>query len=95
MMRTAGLRAFAADPGTVMTSVGKAAIDDPTVRQWVPQLIEHLEKYRFVDPQPALERLGRQFVALASGRYDELSGRYLNLDIELSEQLAQVRRAKP
>jgi len=83
-----GLSAFAVDPGTVMTAMGKAAIDDPTVRKWAKGLVDHLEKFREVDPTPALQQLGRQCVALASGRYDGLSGRYLDLTVELDQQHA-------
>ena len=85
-----GLSAFAVDPGTVMTSMGKAAIDDPAVRKWAPALVAHLEKFKDVDPTPALQQLGRQCVALASGHYDTLSGRYLDLTVDLDQQLART-----
>jgi NAD(P)-dependent dehydrogenase (short-subunit alcohol dehydrogenase family) len=90
-IKPSGLSAFAVDPGTVMTSMGKAAIDDPTVRKWAKGLVDHLEKFRNVDPMPSLRHLGRLFVALASGQYDELSGRYLNSAIDLDQQLAEAR----
>lgn len=89
-IREAGLRAFAVDPGTIMTAMGRAAIDDPEARKYAQPLVEHLEMFRDVDPEPGLQRLGRMFVALASGRFDALAGRYLDLTIELDQHLARV-----
>jgi NAD(P)-dependent dehydrogenase (short-subunit alcohol dehydrogenase family) len=93
-IKPSGLSAFAVDPGTVMTSMGNAAIDDPTVRKWAKGLVDHLEKFRNVDPMPSLRHLGQLFVALASGRYDELSGRYVNSEIDLDRQLADARNGQ-
>jgi hypothetical protein len=74
-----------------MTSMGKAALDDPAVRKYAKALVEHLERFRDVDPEPGLQQLGRQFVSLASGRFDGLSGRYLDLNVDLDLQLARAR----
>jgi NAD(P)-dependent dehydrogenase (short-subunit alcohol dehydrogenase family) len=92
-IKDGGLCAFAVDPGTIMTSMGKAALDDPAVRKYAKALVEHLERFRDVDPEPGLQQLGRQFVSLASGRFDGLSGRYLDLTIDLDLQLARARGA--
>lgn len=89
-IKAGGLRAFAVDPGTIMTAMGRAAIVDPEARKYAQPLVDHLEKFRDVDPEPALQRLGRMFVALASGRFDALAGRYLDLTIELDQHLARV-----
>ena len=50
-----------------------------------------LEAVKNQDQTPALQRLGRQAIGLASGRYDALAGRYIDLDVELDTQLAAVR----
>lgn len=94
-IRDAGLCAFAVDPGTIMTSMGKAALDDPTVHKYAKALIDHLEKFRDVDPEPGLRRLGRMFVELAGGRFDALAGRYLDSSIELEQHMARLTGSPP
>jgi NAD(P)-dependent dehydrogenase (short-subunit alcohol dehydrogenase family) len=79
----AGLHAFAVHPGTIMTDMGLAAIEDPAARKWAGRLIDYLATFKDVDPQPGLDRLGQKIVALASGAHDDLSGRYLDLDRSL------------
>lgn len=86
-IRDAGLAAFAIDPGTVMTDMGHSAIADPDAQKWLKPLVDHLSAFRDVDPQPALDLLGRNFVALAGGGYDALSGRMLHLDRDLDAEL--------
>lgn len=86
-IRNAGLRAFAVDPGTLMTAMGRAALDDPAVHRHAKALVDHLEKFRDVDPEPGLRRLGRMFVQLASGRFDALAGRYLDSGIDLEQHM--------
>ncbi len=83
-----GLAAFAIHPGTIMTEMGMAALDDPDARQWAAPLIDYLESFRDVDTTPELHRVGRQVVELASGKFDALAGRYLDLEVPLEDQLA-------
>lgn len=92
-IRGAGLAAFSVDPGTVMTDLGKAALDDPEVKRWAPGLVAHLEQFRNSSPAPALSHLGRQFVALASGKYDALSGRLIDLEADLDALLDTLKRS--
>lgn len=82
-----GLAAFAVHPGTIMTEMGMAALDDPEARKWVAPLVEHLEQFRKIDTTPQLLRVGRQMVDLAGGDFDALAGRYLDLENPLEDQL--------
>jgi len=87
-----GVRAFVVQPGTIMTDMARDSINDPNARKWVPFLIDDLKAIADQDPAPQLERLGRQVVALASGRYDALAGAYLDLEEDLDEKLRVVAR---
>lgn len=83
-----GVRAFVVQPGTILTDMARSSIADPGAQQWVPFLVDDLTKILDQDPAPLLERLGRQVVALATGRYDALAGAYLDLEKDLDEALA-------
>ena len=86
-----GLAAFAVHPGTIMTEMGMAALDDPEARKWVAPLVDHLEQFRNIDTSPELLRVGRQVVELAGGGFDALAGRYLDLEIPLELQMADQK----
>ena len=85
-----GLAAFAVHPGTIMTEMGMAALDDPEARRWVGPLVDYLDTFRDVDTTPELHRVGRQVVELAGGRFDVLAGRYLDLENPLEGQLRKA-----
>lgn len=85
-----GLAAFAVHPGTIMTEMGMAALDDPEARKWAAPLVTYLETFREVDTTPELHRVGRQVAELASGRFDQLAGRYLDLETSLEAHLANL-----
>lgn len=83
-----GVRAFVVQPGTILTDMARSSVADPEAQKWVPFLVDDLKGILDQDPVPLLERLGRQVVALASGRYDALAGAYLDLGEDLDETLA-------
>ena len=65
---------------------------DPGAQKWKPEMIERL-KERKADPDSRqdLERCAQRCMDLASGRYDDLSGRYLELGDNLDELLREAR----
>jgi hypothetical protein len=67
---------------------------DPGAQRWKPDMIRRL-KERKADPDSALDmdRCAQRCVDLASGRYDELSGCYLELPDNLDEMLRKAREA--
>jgi NAD(P)-dependent dehydrogenase (short-subunit alcohol dehydrogenase family) len=83
-----GISAFAIDPGFVITGMAEATMRDAGAHRWVPHMIEHL-KARKADPTSVLDlkRCAQRCVDLASGRYDTLSGRYLELSNNLDAML--------
>lgn len=89
----AGLAAFAVHPGTIMTAMGLAAIEDPDARKWAGPLIDYLATFKDMDTAPGLQRVGGQIVALAGGQYDALAGRYIDLDTDLDDHLTAMAAA--
>jgi 3-oxoacyl-[acyl-carrier protein] reductase len=87
-----GISAFAIDPGFVITELAEITMRDPGAQRWKPEMIERL-KERKTDPNGLadLGRCAQRCVDLASGCYDELSGRYLELGDNLDEMLIQAR----
>ena len=78
--RADGVRAFVVQPGTIVTDMARDSLADAEARRWVPFLVKELEGMIGRDPTEELARLGRQVVALAAGRHDDLAGAYLDLE---------------
>lgn len=85
-----GISAFAIEPGTVFTDMAEKTINDPTAQRWVPGMVEALKRFRQEDAAAGLARCARMCVALASGRYDALSGRYLTPEDDFDALLLQA-----
>lgn len=80
-----GVRAFAISPGYVKTAMTERLLEAQAERGWFP----HLEGRETLDPALA----GRLVVALASGKADRLSGRYIHALDDLDELVAQAEDA--
>jgi NAD(P)-dependent dehydrogenase (short-subunit alcohol dehydrogenase family) len=91
-----GVSAFAIDPGFVITELAEITMRDPGAQRWKADMIQAL-KARKADPNSLLDldRCAQRCMDLASGRYDELSGGYFELNDDLDEMLRRVRAAKP
>ena len=87
-----GLSAFAIDPGFVFTGIAEETMNDPDAKRWLPGMVERLTE---VSTNPTgsgdLERCAQRCVDLASGRYDGLSGRYMELADDLDAMLGGAR----
>ena len=92
-VREFGISAFSIDPGFVITGLAEITMRDAGAQRWKPDMIEHL-KARKADPNSMLdlERCAQRCVDLATGRYNALSGRYIELPENLDELL---RHADP
>jgi NAD(P)-dependent dehydrogenase (short-subunit alcohol dehydrogenase family) len=90
-----GVSAFAIDPGFVITELAEITMRDPGAKRWKADMIEHL-KARKTAPNSTvdLDRCAQRCVDLASGRYDELTGCYLELNDNLDEMLRKARETK-
>lgn len=80
--------AWALHPGSVFTGISVETISDPDAQQYLPEFVNRLHNMRAnEDGTPGLKACGDYCVALASGRADALSGRYLQPDWDLDELL--------
>ena len=87
-----GVVSFSIDPGLVATQLLDDTLKSPDAQKWLPGMVERLGAFR---EQPNndgdLDRCAERCVALASGRYDELSGCYSELPDDLDKMLAANR----
>ncbi|MGZ5965965.1 MAG: SDR family NAD(P)-dependent oxidoreductase [Caulobacteraceae bacterium] len=87
-----GVRIFAIDPGFVFTGIAEETMNDPAAKKWLPGMVERLtEVSKNTGPSRDLERCAQRCVDLASGRYDGLNGRYLELPDDLDAMLNGAR----
>jgi NAD(P)-dependent dehydrogenase (short-subunit alcohol dehydrogenase family) len=94
-----GIAAFAIEPGTVTTDMAESTMSDPEAKKWIPEGVAMLtEKKKAEGANPGLRDAGFKrccdmVVDLVSGRFDVLSGRYLEPGDDF-EALAKEAHAK-
>lgn len=75
---TEGIAAFAIEPGTIMTSMGERTLASAEAQKWIPGGIEYLKAVLTPEnSEKSMKRCAEMVVGLGSGRYDKLTGRYL------------------
>jgi len=86
-----GVQAFSVDPGSIMTDMADETMNSPDAQRWVPQMVERLHELRGTQgPDDGMKWCTDRCVALASGRYDALSGRYIDRTDDPDELLRRV-----
>jgi NAD(P)-dependent dehydrogenase (short-subunit alcohol dehydrogenase family) len=86
-----GVKVFAIDPGFVITALAEATMSSPDAQRWLPGMVKRLRERKAaagVEASRDFERCAQRCVDLASGRYDALSGKYMELDDDLDAWLA-------
>ena len=83
------IRGFAIQPGTILTDMSSQTLASPTAREHAAPLVALLESITPEDSATARAKLQALAVDLASGRFDALSGRYLDVDWDLPAMLAE------
>jgi NAD(P)-dependent dehydrogenase (short-subunit alcohol dehydrogenase family) len=83
------IKIFAIDPGFVITQLARQTMSSPAARKWLPEMIQRLE-HRADDDGGDLERCAQRCVDLASGRYDALSGNYMELSDDLDAMIDEM-----
>jgi NAD(P)-dependent dehydrogenase (short-subunit alcohol dehydrogenase family) len=74
-----GVKAFALDPGSIMTGMADETMASPDAQRWVPQMVARLGELKGTQgPEDGIAWCTERCVGLASGRYDRLSGRYID-----------------
>jgi NAD(P)-dependent dehydrogenase (short-subunit alcohol dehydrogenase family) len=86
--REHGVSVFAIDPGFVFTALAAQTINSPDAQRWLPDMVGRLRARKDMpDGDRDLARCAQRCVDLASGRYDALSGNYMELDDDLDAWL--------
>jgi NAD(P)-dependent dehydrogenase (short-subunit alcohol dehydrogenase family) len=86
------VRAFALDPGHIMTEMADETMNSPDAQRWVPQMVEKLHELKGKQgPNDGMDWCTDRCVALASGRYDALSGRYIDRTDDPDELLRRMK----
>ena len=84
---------FAIDPGFVFTGIAQETMSSADAQRWLPGMVARLRAKKDAPDRDAdLARCAQRCVDLASGRYDALSGRYMELgdDIDALRASAQT-----
>jgi NAD(P)-dependent dehydrogenase (short-subunit alcohol dehydrogenase family) len=92
--RTSGIRAFALQPGTIVTDMARSTMSSPEATRWIPEGVAMLNARTREDSATDLARCTSVVAALAAGRYDALSGRYLDASWDLDAQQRQAAGGK-
>jgi NAD(P)-dependent dehydrogenase (short-subunit alcohol dehydrogenase family) len=84
-----GVSVFAIDPGFVFTALADQTMNSPDAQRWLPGMVGRLRARKDApNGDRDLGRCAQRCVDLASGRYDALSGNYMELDDDLDAWLA-------
>ncbi len=95
-LKDSSVRIFAIDPGFVFTALANSTMTSPDAQKWLPGMVGRLQEVsRKQDGDGDLARCAQRCVDLMSGRYDGLSGKYMELPDDLDAMLhhAQVEAA--
>jgi NAD(P)-dependent dehydrogenase (short-subunit alcohol dehydrogenase family) len=85
-----GVKAFALDPGSIMTEMADETMSNPDAQRWVPKMVERLHEMKGkLGPHDGMAWCTDRCLAFASGRYDALSGRYIDRTDDPDELLKQ------
>jgi NAD(P)-dependent dehydrogenase (short-subunit alcohol dehydrogenase family) len=83
---------FALDPGSIMTEMADETMTSPDAQRWVPQMVSRLHELKGEQgPEEGMAWCTDRCVAFASGRYDALSGRYIDREDDPDEMLRGIR----
>jgi NAD(P)-dependent dehydrogenase (short-subunit alcohol dehydrogenase family) len=86
--RAQNIRAFPIQPGTILTDIAADTIESEEAKLYAAPLIALLKTITPEDSDRSLARL-QDFVSdIARGRWDTLSGRYLDVDWDLEQMAA-------
>ena len=87
-----GLSVFAIDPGFVFTTLAEQTMNSPDAQRWLPAMVERLKarSKQQKNSEADLTRCQQRCVDLASGRYDALSGKYMELDDDLDDMVLEL-----
>lgn len=86
-----GVKTFALDPGSIMTEMADETMGSPDAQRWVPKMVERLHELKGkMGPQEGMAWCTDRCLAFAAGRYDALSGRYIDRTDDPDAILRQI-----
>lgn len=89
------VQVFAVEPGFVITQLAEDTYNDPDARKWMPHMLSYLDEGRGREDGDAdLDRTAERCAVLATGAYDVLSGRYMELPDPIDEWKRAAEAAK-
>jgi len=87
------VKAFSLDPGSIMTEMADETMASSDAQQWVPEMVRRLHELKATQgPEQGIDWCTDRCVGLASGRYDLLSGRYIDRTDDPQELLGRIKR---
>jgi len=86
-----GIRAFALQPGMVVTALAEQTAASPEAQKWLPGMTSRINALRGTEEGTRdLAVCAETCVKLASGRYDAIAGRYLDIVFDLDAMLRET-----
>jgi NADP-dependent 3-hydroxy acid dehydrogenase YdfG len=90
-LKDSAVKIFAIDPGFVFTALAESTMTDPLAQKWLPGMVGRLkEASEKKGGDEDLDRCAQRCLDLVSGRYDGLSGRYMELPDDLDAMLVEA-----
>jgi len=87
------VKAFSLDPGSIMTEMADETMASSDAQQWVPEMVRRLHELKATHgSEQGIDWCTDRCVGLASGRYDLLSGRYIDRTDDPQELLGRIKR---
>jgi NAD(P)-dependent dehydrogenase (short-subunit alcohol dehydrogenase family) len=91
--RASGIRAFALQPGTIVTDMARSTMSSPDAARWIPEGVAMLGARTPKESAADLARCTAAVASIASGRYDALAGRYLDISWDLDTRAREAAGA--
>lgn len=89
-----GVGVFSIEPGTVITELGVVTLASPEAKRWVPHLVEILKNAQASGRgDEDLARCGALCVKLSTGKYNALSGKFIDVREDLQAKLRDAQKA--
>jgi len=88
------VKIFAIDPGFVFTDLARDTMNSPEAQKWLPGMVGRLQEAASGESVAAgLAACAQRCFDLASGRYDALSGRYMEIPDDLDAMIEEAAAA--
>jgi NAD(P)-dependent dehydrogenase (short-subunit alcohol dehydrogenase family) len=91
--RAHGIRAFALHPGTIITDMARSTMSSAEAHRWIPDGVAMLKARTTEQSTVDLARCTAMVAAIAAGRYDVLSGRYLDISWDFDALAREAAKA--